>query len=248
MGMAHKLHAYATAVGLSLTDDSVLLQFGAGVTRRCRIYFRHISADRCSSASTTIVTALFMLIFTAITVWIYIDNPVADCGCFGDAITLTNGQTLVKNIVLLSAAVYLSCYPQKIRRFISARNNWVISIYSWIYAIALSLYTLHYLPIIDFSPYTKGANIKAAFETNDPDGASNKLVNFYLADQKTGDDVTFDILQHNGYTFLLTVPSTVTADDGCCDRIKRPTRLLPRQQHTILYGHLVNRQGFDRMD
>ena len=29
---------------------------------------------------------------------------------------------------------------------------------------------------------------------------------------------------------------------------KRPTRLLPRQQHTILYGHLVNRQGFNRMD
>ena len=219
MGMAHKLHAYATAVGLSLTDDSVLLQFGAvslGVVEFILGIYLLIGVHR---RLTTIVTALFMLIFTAITVWIYIDNPVADCGCFGDAITLTNGQTLAKNIVLLSAAVYLSCYPQKIRRFISARNNWVISIYSWIYAIALSLYTLHYLPIIDFSPYTKGANIKAAFETNDPDGASNKLVNFYLADQKTGDDVTFDILQHNGYTFLLTVPSTVTADDGCCDRI-----------------------------
>lgn len=150
MGMAHKLHAYATAVGLSLTDDSVLLQFGAvslGVVEFILGIYLLIGVHR---RLTTIVTALFMLIFTAITVWIYIDNPVADCGCFGDAITLTNGQTLAKNIVLLSAAVYLSCYPQKIRRFISARNNWVISIYSWIYAIALSLYTLHYLPIIDF--------------------------------------------------------------------------------------------------
>ena len=168
MGMAHKLHAYATAVGLSLTDDSVLLQFGAvslGVVEFILGIYLLIGVHR---RLTTIVTALFMLIFTAITVWIYIDNPVADCGCFGDAITLTNGQTLAKNIVLLSAAVYLSCYPQKIRRFISARNNWVISIYSWIYAIALSLYTLHYLPIIDFSPYTKGANIKAASNLYSP--------------------------------------------------------------------------------
>lgn len=113
MGMAHKLHAYATAVGLSLTDDSVLLQFGAvslGVVEFILGIYLLIGVHR---RLTTIVTALFMLIFTAITVWIYIDNPVADCGCFGDAITLTNGQTLAKNIVLLSAAVYLSCYPQK---------------------------------------------------------------------------------------------------------------------------------------
>ena len=108
MGMAHKLHAYATAVGLSLTDDSVLLQFGAvslGVVEFILGIYLLIGVHR---RLTTIVTALFMLIFTAITVWIYIDNPVADCGCFGDAITLTNGQTLAKNIVLLSAAVYLS--------------------------------------------------------------------------------------------------------------------------------------------
>lgn len=90
MGMAHKLHAYATAVGLSLTDDSVLLQFGAvslGVVEFILGIYLLIGVHR---RLTTIVTALFMLIFTAITVWIYIDNPVADCGCFGDAITLTN--------------------------------------------------------------------------------------------------------------------------------------------------------------
>ena len=99
MGMAHKLHAYATAVGLSLTDDSVLLQFGAvslGVVEFILGIYLLIGVHR---RLTTIVTALFMLIFTAITVWIYIDNPVADCGCFGDAITLTNGT--------------LYCFPQQ---------------------------------------------------------------------------------------------------------------------------------------
>ena len=99
MGMAHKLHAYATAVGLSLTDDSVLLQFGAvslGVVEFILGIYLLIGVHR---RLTTIVTALFMLIFTAITVWIYIDNPVADCGCFGDAITLTNGQTDRKSVV-----------------------------------------------------------------------------------------------------------------------------------------------------
>mgnify|MGYP006921563973 CR=1 FL=1 len=65
MGMAHKLHAYATAVGLSLTDDSVLLQFGAvslGVVEFILGIYLLIGVHR---RLTTIVTALFMLIFTA---------------------------------------------------------------------------------------------------------------------------------------------------------------------------------------
>ena len=45
------------------------------------------------------MATVFMLIMTAVTVWIVVKNPVSDCGCFGDALILTNNQTLAKNII-----------------------------------------------------------------------------------------------------------------------------------------------------
>ena len=220
MGMTFKIHAYTTAVGIHLSEYSLLLEFAATALGTLEFILGVYLLLGIHRRLTTRCLALFMLLFTAITVWIYIANPVSDCGCFGDAIKLTNGQTLVKNIVLLACATILVWRPQKLRRIITARNSWIVSIYSWVYAISLALYSLHYLPLLDFTPYKPGANIRAAFsEEPTEDGNVNKLTNFYLADPHTLDDRTFDILQNQGYTFLLTLPSVEDADDGCCDRI-----------------------------
>lgn len=220
MGMTFKIHAYTTAVGIHLSEYSLLLEFAATALGTLEFILGVYLLLGIHRRLTTRCLALFMLLFTAITVWIYIANPVSDCGCFGDAMKLTNGQTLVKNIVLLVCATVLVWRPQKLRRIITARNSWIVSIYSWVYAISLALYSLHYLPLLDFTPYKPGANIRAAFsEEPTEDGNVNKLTNFYLADPHTLDDRTFDILQNQGYTFLLTLPSVEDADDGCCDRI-----------------------------
>ena len=218
MGMTNKLHAYTTAIGWHLSSNSLLLEFAAaslGTIEFVLGVYLLIGANR---RLTTRVVTLFMFVFTLLTVWIYTSNPVADCGCFGDAIKLTNGQTLGKNIILLAAALFVQFYPTRHHRLITQRNAWLISIYAWVYAITLALYTFHYLPIIDFSSYKPGANIRAALMGEECKGAE-ELVNFYLADARTEEDRTLDIVSDSSYTFLLTVPSVSTADDGCCDRI-----------------------------
>ena len=47
------------------------------------------------------LTLLVMAVMTLITLWIVFDDPVKDCGCFGDAIVLSNMETFIKNIILL---------------------------------------------------------------------------------------------------------------------------------------------------
>lgn len=219
MGMVNKLYAYCMALQLPVSDNSLLLKFSAVSLGTVEFVLGVYLLMRLRRRIATRSAALFMFCFTLLTVWIYIQSPVADCGCFGDAVILTNGQTLAKNVMLLCMTVYLLFTPARLRRVVTERNAWVLSVYSWVYAIALSLYTLHYLPVIEFTPYTPGADIRNAIEGEISDNNAQKLSNFYLYDEKTGEDLSYAIAADTGYTFLLTVPATSTADDGCCDRI-----------------------------
>ena len=65
------------------------------------------------------VVLVVMLILTPLTLWLAITDPISDCGCFGDALVLTNWQTLWKNVVLLCAAVVVWKWPTLQPRLIS---------------------------------------------------------------------------------------------------------------------------------
>lgn len=219
MGMVHKLHAYTAALSMPISDSSLLLKVVATALGTLEFILGIYLLQGVKRKFTTRTIALFMLTFTVLTVWIYFENPVPDCGCFGDAIKLTNGQTLVKNVVLLAAAVFLLFHPLSQQSLISYRHAWILTIYSWGYAISLALYSLHYLPVFDFSGYVRGADIKSALMGEATEKEIDKLANFCLVDPQTQNDVTLDVLNHKGYTFILTVPTANNADDGCCDRI-----------------------------
>ena len=105
LGTQYKLNDYLMALSLSdYVPDAVTLggaialagfEFSLGIFLFFAVRRRIVP----------LLILLLMAFMTALTVWIYAADPVKDCGCFGDAIKLTNGETLVKNVVLLVCAV-----------------------------------------------------------------------------------------------------------------------------------------------
>lgn len=105
------------------------------------------------------VVILLMLIFTPVTFILALTNPVSDCGCFGDAIHITNWQTFAKNIIFFIPAMCLFITRRKIVPHSGITREWsVIAIVIFIF-LAFIFYNLRYLPCIDFLPYKTGTHI-----------------------------------------------------------------------------------------
>ena len=168
LGTQYKLQDYLNVVQLSqyvpdyLTlGASVLLgglEFCLGVFILFAIHRRLMSR----------LVLLFMAIMTPLTLWLAVANPIKDCGCFGDAIILTNWETFYKNVVLLAAAIVLCVKPLMMPRFISRTNQWIVITYTIIFILFSSTRSLYTLPQFDFRPYHIGADIKKGMEI--PDG------------------------------------------------------------------------------
>ena len=115
------------------------------------------------------LSLIMMVVMTLVTLWLTVSNPIQDCGCFGDAIHLTNTQTFIKNIILLTAAIILACWPLYQIRFVSKTNQWIAFYFTIAFIVTASTLSLYHQPIFDFRPYYIGQNIKKGMEI--PKGA-----------------------------------------------------------------------------
>ena len=122
-------------------------------------------------------TVIFMCLMTLLTIYIFLFNPVSDCGCFGDAIILTNGQTLAKNFILLAAAIYLKRYSKLQAEIVPDKYKWIISFIAMASILLYATYCIINLPVIDFRPYKVGTNLRANYESyNDPSNIDIKII------------------------------------------------------------------------
>lgn len=159
LGTVYKLNDYFAAwsiynipelLTLAITFILFTLEFGIGVYLLLGIRRRIVS----------IITLVLMAGMTLFTVYIAIYNPVSDCGCFGDAIILTNTQTLLKNIVLLACAFVVFRWNGLIQPLISRQVSWIVSTLAILALIAYSGYCIYSQPLIDFRPYKQGTDLQ----------------------------------------------------------------------------------------
>lgn len=191
LGTLYKLKDYAAAMSLNgLLPDWALvgvaialgaLEFALGVFMLFAVR-RHVVSR---------ITLAFMTAMTVLTLWIFVADPVKDCGCFGDALKLTNGETLLKNIVLIACAALVAWRPVDMARFISRSNQWIVRYYTVAYIVITSVYCLYTLPIFDFRPYHVGMNIKQGMEI--PEGAEQPEFESTFLLRKNGETREFTL-------------------------------------------------------
>ena len=221
LGTQYKIHDYLSAMGLGwLAPDMLTLtaavllaavEFVVGICLLFAIRRRLVSK----------VVLVVMLIMTPLTLWLALTDPISDCGCFGDALVLTNWQTLWKNVVLLCAAVIVWKWPTLQPRLIGEANQWIVVNYSVFFILFViagrSLYTL---PQFDFRPYHVGADLRAGWQRM-MEGEESPYSEFFLETVDDGEDITETVLNDSGSTFLLVAPHLEQADDSQLDALNR---------------------------
>ena len=169
----------------------------------------------------SLIVLLVMIVMTALTLWLALTNPISDCGCFGDALVLTNWQTFWKNIILLAAAIVVWKWPLEMTRIISESNQWIVLNYSALFILLfISGRSLYTLPQFDFRPYHIGADLKQGWQKM-TEGEDSPYADFFIERIDDGEDITEQVLNHQGYMFLLVSPHLEHADDSQLDEINR---------------------------
>jgi len=105
------------------------------------------------------IAVALMVFYTPLTLWLAISNKVTDCGCFGDAVVLTNWQTFLKNIVLDVFVVLLFMNRNNFKDFFKPKIQILAAVGFALLVTGFEFYNLSHLPVIDFMPYKIGTNI-----------------------------------------------------------------------------------------
>lgn len=130
---------------------------------------------------------IFMVFFTGLTLWIAIENPVTDCGCFGDALVISNWETFYKNVLLIVLTIIVFIYKNNMKGLPGKKTGFALALLSVVGYAAVVFHSYNHLPIFDFRPYKVGVNISEAMSIP-PDAPQDVYENiFYYKNINSGE-------------------------------------------------------------
>ena len=190
LGSTYKFNDYFTAFGTDWAHSLsffiailiALIEFGIGLAFLFNYRLKN----------TAWLGLIFMGFFLPFTFWIALSNPVSDCGCFGDALIITNWETFYKNIVLSIFAVVVFINRFKfINKYNIQLQNGYMMLLLFLFGF-IQYYSYNHLPIFDFRPYKVGVNINEGMEI--PDNAPSDVykTEFVYRNKVSGKTKKFD--------------------------------------------------------
>ena len=195
-GSCYKITDYLNAMGLGNWTDTALfiavalaaLEFVLGMCLALGTYRR----------SSPIIALLLLLVMTPLTLWLAVTDAVRDCGCFGDALHLSNWATFGKNLLLLLGSIYLLLFNTSLRGIYGPAVQWIVSGLSFALVMGVAYYGYFYQPLIDYRPYPLGT----------------QLVSSAVEDDEASEDDFIFIYSKDGVEHEFTIDSLPDEEDG----------------------------------
>lgn len=113
-----------------------------------------------------VLLVALMCVMLPLTLDLALTQKVAHCGCFGEAIVLSNWATFWKNALLLPALVYLLFFNRRVHGLYGPAVNWVVGLLAFLYISAIAYNGYFIQPSIDYRPYKVGYNIGVASDAD----------------------------------------------------------------------------------
>ncbi len=169
LGTTYKIEDYLKAFGGAFTELIPLAEVAAVVLIGFELVLGLCMLLNVRTQWTCWLALAFYVVMLPLTLYIALENPVSDCGCFGDALVISNWATFWKNVVLMALVVVLLCTRQYIPETFVWWGELVILALAIAMAAGIMGYSRTHLPMIDFRPYKVGNNIVELMEV--PEGA-----------------------------------------------------------------------------
>ena len=166
-GTAYKFEDYFTAFHLEFLSSFTLL-FSVALSVVEFLLGVHLLFGSYRKSTPRLVF-LFLCVMTPLTLYLAIANPISDCGCFGDAVHLSNWTTFFKNLVLLGITVFLLYENARLRGLYNREVQWLTGLYSLVFVLFFAYIGINYQPYLDFRPYKIGVNIPEALNAGEPE-------------------------------------------------------------------------------
>ncbi len=163
---------------------------------------------------TAIFVLLFMLVMTPLTLWIALKNPVSDCGCFGDALIISNWDTFYKNVVLLVFILLILIFNKQFKHIFLPPIEWLAVLVFLLLGVGIAVYALRNLPVIDFLPYKKGVSIPEAMKIPDGEQPDKYATTFIYEKDGLQQEFTLENYPKGDSTWKFVDQKTVLVSKG----------------------------------
>ncbi|MBR4828486.1 MAG: DoxX family protein [Muribaculaceae bacterium] len=177
---------------------------------------------------------VLMLVMTPLTLWLAVTGAVPDCGCFGDALHLSNWATFGKNLLLLLGIIYLLLFNTSLRSLYGPAVQWIVMALSFAFVMSVAYYGYFTQPLIDYRPYPVGT----------------RLISTDIGDNGNDEEDFVFVYSKNGKREEFTIDSLPDEEDGW-EYVTRYHSRRPQGNVIIQNGNATNNisimdeEGFD---
>ncbi len=197
-GFVYKLEDYLSVWGLLGSVPREFTLIGAVALSMLEFCTGVALATGCLRRAAPAVATVIMAGMLPLSVYIYVADPVADCGCFGDLLVISNLATMLKNIVLAALAVYLLLWGHRAAPGYRPGLQWLVVALSIVYSLTLAVLGWHFQPVADFRPFGVGKELVAEEGADDVDTP----VTFVYEKEGRRQEFALDALPDSSWTFV----------------------------------------------